>query len=71
MPPLFVQQVKLRFGEGRVIDVLAGTGLEDHARSKDYGIFVIRDVLDREERRSWEAGLDQMFEEVRLERGIN
>ena len=71
MPPLILQNVKLQFGERRVIDVLADTGLEGHARDKDYGIFVIRNVLSPNERGQWEAGLNTMFNDVQASLGPN
>ena len=70
-PPLFLQRIQLRFGLRKVIDVLADTGLEEHARENDYGIFVIRNVLSSTERGQWEAGLNTMFDAVQTSLGPN
>ena len=63
-----LSQLRNRFGDERVIDVLSGTNLEAGAAENKYGIFLIRGAVS--DHGKWAPLIDNMFEKIN-ENGVS
>ena len=49
----FLKKLVACYGQERVVDVFAGTGIEPEARRLNMGCYVVRGVLTSQHQREW------------------
>ena len=55
----------------RVVDVMAGTALQPHAESLDFGLFVVHDAVEQGLLVEWEEQMGKMIKEIQTDLGKN
>ena len=62
----WVAEITTRFGEDKVVDLLAGTAFEDPAQELGFGMYVVRNAMPVQERRALESKILDMFDGIQV-----
>ena len=60
-----------RFGKDSVVDVLAGTGLEQYSRDSGFGLYVVKAAVESSLQRDWAIGTRLAIEMAQEKRAAN